>query len=299
MLVPGFILAAAALALRRRIPLPRAWKLSVIFTVCIAAISFALIAFDHWGARQVTTHDTGYTAIFFQHGRSLPGQIAEGIRRQIAEIGRLLIAGMWKTHSKEHDFLNINNWIYLAACIPIAIGWWKFSRDTADPLALMLPFYILLCIVYPYDSGTRFSVPIFPIIVASLWYFFKPFAEERAAMFLIFITIHTLVAIGFWLDDAAHVRHRYERWPEIQSVAAVIPPDANVIALRGEIDDRWLFLMWLTDRPVAPENLSDPITPAADWLVASSGDPLSPGFHLFTRIGNYQLEQRLSESRTP
>ena len=299
MLVPGSLLAAILHARRGRVPWPRALAIAAAFSISIAAASAALIAFDHWGIRQVASGDTGYTAIFFNPTRSLTGQIAEGARRQIAEIGRLLIPGMWKTHSREHEFLNINNLIYAAVFIPVSVGWWKFCRATTDPLALALPFFITLYIVYPYDSGTRFTVPLFPVLAGSVWFLLESLADKRAAIFLLLTIVHALVAIGFWLDDAAHVRRRYQSWPEIQRVAASIPPQAKVIALRinaprGDFDDRWMFLMCLTDRPVAPETLTDPVPPFVDWIVTSPSEPIQLGFQPEARVDDYRIEKRIS-----
>jgi 4-amino-4-deoxy-L-arabinose transferase-like glycosyltransferase len=298
MLVPGFVVAVMIRALGGGMSWRRAVAMAGVFTIFIAAVSWGLIVFDHWGIRQVASGDTGYTGIFFNPNRSLVGQIAEGTRRQIAEVGRLIIPGMWKTHSREHEFLSVNNLIYLAVFIPVAIGWWKFCRETNDPLAIALPFFIVLYIVYPYDSGTRFTVPVLAVLVGSIWFLLKSRADKRAEVFLVLIVIHTLVAIGFWVDDAAHVRRRYERWPEIERVAAAIGPEAKEIALRvdaprGDIDDRWMFLMWVTDRPVAPETVNDPIAPAADWIIATATEPIRAGFQTVSRMDDYQIEKRI------
>jgi hypothetical protein len=289
MLVPGFVLAVILRSLGGRITWPRAVAMAGVFTIVIAAVSWGLIAFDH----------SGYVGIFLNPNRSFVGLIAEGTRRQIAEVGRLIIPGMWKTHSREHEFLSVNNLIYVAVFIPVAAGWWRFCRETADPLALSLPFFIALYIVYPYDSGTRFTVPVFAVLAGSIWFLLKPLADKRAGLFLVLIVIHTLVAIGFWLDDAAHVRARYERWPEIERVAAAIPPQAKVIAMRinaprGDFDDRWMFLMCLTDRAVAPETLNDPVPQSVDWIITSPAEAIQPGFEPVARIDDYQIEKRIA-----
>jgi hypothetical protein len=298
MLVPGFFLALILRAFGGRISWGRAVAMAAVFTIIIALVSWGLIAFDHWGIRQVASGDTGYTGIFFNPNRSLVGQIAEGMRRQIAEVGRLIIPGMWKTHSREHEFLSVNNLIYVAVFIPVAVGWWKFCRETTDPLALALPFFIALYVVYPYDSGTRFTVPVLAVLAGSIWFLLKSHADRRVEIFFVLIVIHALVAIGFWVDDAAHVRDRYRRWPEIERVAAVIPPQAKVIALRvdaprGDIDDRWMFLMCVTDRPVAPETLKDPVAPAVDWIITTATEPIQAGFQPVARIDDYQIEKRI------
>jgi hypothetical protein len=296
MLVPGYLLALAFRLHHKKIPVTRAILVGVTFTLLIALISWTLIAYDHWGAKQkAAAGDTGYTQVFFQPDRSLPGQIAEGLRRQSSEIGRLLVPGMFKTHGHEHDFKNINVWIYAAVCVPVAIGWWRFTRQTADPLALMLPFYVALCVLYPYDSGTRFTVPVLAILAAGLWFGLKgtgPFIKGSCPLYLfpVLVVLHLIVSVGFWIDDAIHVHNRYKRWPEIQRVAAHIPSESKVLAMRGETDDRWMFLMWFTDRPVAPETTAEPGASFVDWIVAPRTEPDRPRFQTIEEIGDYKIE---------
>jgi hypothetical protein len=293
MLVPGYVIALLLRARAKEISLNRAAILAIVFTLIIGLVSYALIAYDHWGARQrEAAGDTGYTSVFFSPDRPLAGQIAEGLRRQSGEIGRLLIPGMFKSHGHEHDFTNVNVWIYAAICIPVAIGWWRFARITFDPLALMLPPYIALCVVYPYDSGTRFTVPVFAILVASVWYLFKP--TDRPAIFMALVVLHLIVSIIFWPIDAFHTHERYKAWPEIEQVAARVPPDAKVFAFRGEVDDRWMFLMWFTDRPVAYETTADPVASFVDCIVTSNSEPDSLGFQTSETVGLYKIESKTS-----
>ncbi len=292
LLVIGFTLALILRAMRRQITWTRAILCAASLGITIAAISWALIAFDHHGARAAGPAEIGYTDAFRAPDNSLTSQIIEGVRRQSAEVGRLLIPGMWKAHAVAHDWHALNTWIYLAVCVPVAIGWWKLCKTTADPLALTLPFYIALYVVYPFDSGTRFTVPMLPVLAASLWFILSPLRNNRAPVFLLLILFHVSVAIGYWIDDAAHVRHRWQHWPAIQQLARIIPPEAKIIALRGGTGDDWMFLMYVTDRPVAPESLNEPLTKDADWIVTSNPNESFSGFHPITQITNYKIETR-------
>jgi hypothetical protein len=297
MLVPGFVLAAAISARNRRILWRRAIALSVIVTLFTAVVSAGLIGYERWGARQqIAAGDTGYTQVFFQPDRSLAGQMAEGLRRQSSEVGRLLIPGMWKTHGHEHDFRNLNSWLYAVVCIPVAIGWWRLCRRTADPLALMLPFYIGLCVAYPFDSGTRFTVPVFAVLAGSVWFLLARLDDLRGFVFLVLVAVHAMVSVGFWISDAIHVYQRYAQMPEIRRVAEVIPTEAKVIALRvpgyrEDVDDRWMFLMWFTDRPVAPETTTVPVAGFVDWIITPIDQPDSKGFHTVAEVGDYRVER--------
>jgi hypothetical protein len=291
MLAPGYIIALALRAYAKKISPSRAAILASTLTLIIAVVSYALIAYDHWGARQKeAAGDTGYTSVFFSPDRPLGGQIVEGLRRQSGEIGRLLIPGMFKSYGHDHDFSNINVWIYAAACIPVAIGWWRFTRATFDPLALMLPFYIAVCVVYPYDSGTRFTVPVFAVLAGSAWFLVKP--TKRQAVFAALVVLHLIVSIGFWIVDVVDVHRGYKASPEIEQVAAEVPPETKVLALRGEVDDRWKFLMWFTDRPVAPEKTTDPVAPFVDCIINAKSEPDNSGFQTVKTIGQYKIESK-------
>jgi len=290
LLVVGFALAMAMRARRRQIGWGRAAASSAALGISIAAVSWGLIAFDHRGAREAGPAEIGYTDAFRMPGKSLAAQVAEGVRRQTAEVGRLLLPGLWKTHAREWDWLDVNTWIFLAACVPVAIGWWKLCKATADPLALTLPFYVALYVVYPFDSGTRFTVPMLPVLAACVWFVLSPLGAKRSLIFLVLVVLHALVAAGFWLDDVAHVRRRWEQWTPMEHVARAIPPQAKIIALRGSEDDRWMFLMYLCDRAVEPESLRQPVATFADWIVTSKAEPDWPGFHAVGQVDDYKLE---------
>ncbi len=106
------------------------------------------------------------------------------------------------------------------------------------------------------------------------------------------VVLHGLVATGFWLDDAAHVRRRWDQWPAMEHVARSIPPEAKIIALRPSVDDQWMFLMYLSDRPVEPDSVRQPVATDANWIVTSRAEPDSPGFHAVGQVDDYKLETR-------
>ena len=293
LLVIGFTLTMTILALRRQIAWGRAIACTAALAICIACVSWSLIAFDHQRAREAGPAEIKYTDAFRKPDRSVAAQIAEGVRRQTAEVGRLLLPGMWKAHAEEWNWKDINTWIFLITCVPVAIGWWKLCKSTADPLALTMPFYIALYVVYPFDSGTRFTVPMLPVLAASLWFLLSPLGARRGIFFLVLVVLHTFVAIGFWLDDAAHVRRRWQQWTAIEHVAAAIPPEAKIIAVRGPVNDDWMFLMYLTDRTVAPASMNLPVTKDVDWIVTSKAEPDWPGFHAVGQVDDYKLETRV------
>jgi hypothetical protein len=292
LLVVGFVIAVIIRAMRGQMTWARTAICSAPLGICIAAVSWGLIAFDHHGARAASPAEIGYTNAFRTQGDSLTAQIAEGVRRQTAEIARLLVPGLWKAHARAGDWGNINTWVFIIVCMPVAMGWWKLCRATADPLALTLPFYIALYVVYPFDSGTRFTVPMLPVLAASIWFVISPLGSNRTLFFWLLVVMHMSVSVGYWVQDAAHVRRRWNQWPTMEHVAKAIPPAAKVIALHGSVDDDWIFLMYLSDRPVAPELTHEPVATDADWIVASHMESDWPGFHAVKQVDDFKLETR-------
>ncbi len=65
---------------------------------------------------------------------------------------------MFKAYN-ESGWLDPNLLIYVPACLALAWAWWRLTRETADPLLLGVPFYVLLHVVYPYEAGRGSSYP--------------------------------------------------------------------------------------------------------------------------------------------
>ena len=226
-------------------------------------------------------------------------QVVEGFRRQTAEIGRLLIPGMWKAYSRPGQWLTFNTALYLLLCLPIAIGWWRFTRATLDPLVLMFPLNFALFVYWPFDQGTRFTVPMLPVLAGSVWYLLQSFEIKREAIFTIVIALHLLVSIGAWIRDARIVRQWNRQWPAMTIVAATLPPGSEPMDARGIDNEKWLFLEYLTDRQFVWTSPKEPIPQSMQWVITPQSLPSSPGFHTITAVEGIRIEQRDERASTP
>ena len=148
----------------------RAAASAAVVGLFAVALTLALVVLDRQGARRSAPGAVTYAQLLQAPGQSIVGQIVEGIRRQSAEVGRLLVPGMFRTYARQGEWLNINTWVFSVVFLLVTIGWWKFVKRTADPLALTFPFHFAACVAWPVDTGTRLTAPMLPVLAASVWF---------------------------------------------------------------------------------------------------------------------------------
>jgi hypothetical protein len=133
-----------------------------------------------------------------------------------------------------------------------------------------------------------------PVLAVAAWFAMEGLGKERAGIFLVLVVAHLAVSIGTWLHDLPRIRAWYRQWPAMEQVAAGFPPEANDIAVRDVDYERWLFLMYLADRQVAPEFPGEAVGPYVEWLLTPGTMPDSPGFHMVRQLQDLKLERRNS-----
>lgn len=169
--------AAAALRSRRE---PIVWPLQT----CALFIGLPAVLAAFW---LLQSDRVMPQLVRFQHPAlpASPGalgvQILEGLRLRIGEVGRLVIPGMFKSYGPPGDWLNPNMIAFLPLFSAVGWGWWLMSRRNQDVALLAVPFYFGLFVFWPYDQGTRYFLPLLPMMLLSLWALFRPLGT-RAEM---------------------------------------------------------------------------------------------------------------------
>jgi hypothetical protein len=213
-------------------------------------------------------------------------RLIEGLRLRISEVGRLLIPGMFKSYAASGDWLDINLVIYTPCFVLVAVGWWRFVRRRQDVLALTLPFYLAAYVIWSFDSGTRYLLPLLPVLVVSLWHALQPVAQYRALMFSILLLGHFAVAAGYWLViDLPRARACSAAWRPLAQLAAQIMPLADSGAAALPLCER-LLLTLVIDRPLLED---EPPAAKAQWIIDTDGVPVPDGFRLQAHAGAYRL----------
>jgi hypothetical protein len=161
-------------------------------------------------------------------------------------------------------------------------------------LLLMTPFYVLLYVVYPYEAGARFYIPLLPVFTVSLVRLVLSLPARRHLVVAALLCAHLVLAAGYELTvDAARARVATARWSEIDAIArAIVCRPDRVTALNASGDDIFMLELDL-DRPM-PFARPESISPDAEWIVANRKSPAVPRFELCAETDSLCLLRRQS-----
>ena len=276
-LTVGFALAMVIRWLRGDADLPRVLLALIpgIFATCAVGV---LIVHDHHAATldHVAVVVT-YTEQYRQENVSMRAQLLDGVRRQTADVGRLLIPGMWGSFAHFGQWLNFNTILYTLFTIPVAIGWWRLARQSADPLLWTVPFYAVMFVVWPFDQGTRFNVPMLPVMWASVWMMLSHWRRQRALILTIVLGLHLITSLFYLVGDDIKVARWNRTIPPMAELARRVNTDEPAVLIGGGSND---ILIWryLLDRPVRRLSNNEASPDETRWVLQLKTFRLRPGF---------------------
>lgn len=290
-LAAGFAAAMLVQKLRGQISWRRALVCTLIVGMAAIAVFLALKIYDDRTA--VGSGTVSYAQLTRENLDSPDSGVIEGLRRQTGDIGRLLTPGLWKTYARQGEWWNINTILFLLVCIPIALGWWRLARATADPLALTFPFYFVFCVCFPFDNGTRYTLPMLPVLAAAIWYACQALKGRAGKeIFLVLVVLHLSVTLGFWLNNSAIERRWAGEWPALTRAVTMIPIDQGAVAERGLPYEQWVSLMYLSDRQIDYLAKGEAAGANTRWLLLLKNAADEPGFQVVQQKEGIKLEQR-------
>ncbi len=293
MLAAGFGIAMILAAFKTRAD----WLLAITLTLCVglpaSAVVVATIKYD----RAMASLDEGrgftYLDDLTDPTVSFGSQILEGIRLRVSDVGRLAIPGMFKTYADPGEWFNVNMAIYLALSAMVAFGWWRFARHGHDVLALTLPFYLVLHVVWPFDQSVRFLVPMLPLVIVCLWFAAAIPPSRRTGLFGFLLLAHFAAAAGYWaFVDAPRTRGRFHQWPTIDRLAELIETEPGQVAASGLSEEIWSMLQFALNRPVPIMGIDGPISPDVHWVLTPSTAKEPNEFSTRHTAGGYRLSTR-------
>ncbi len=266
----------------------RSWAEAITFTAVVAlpatVLVLAFVLREHALVRTAFDNTTYLTQLTDQHV-----DIPEGLRLRIGEIGRLLLPGMMKAYGRPHDWLNINALLYLILAAFIAPGWWRAARRTTDPLVVTLPFYFAFYILWPFDQGVRFMLPLLPVLWLSVWHMLEVLPRGRGLVVVLLVVAHLGVAIGYWVRELAKVRQLDGLWPEVMTVSQPLGRRDTVVATQGIPAEQQLMLWVALDRMLKNANGPQDIEDRTDCVIAGVDAPHPRGFVQQRVVGRYIL----------
>jgi hypothetical protein len=281
----GFGVVMAAAAWRGTL----SWRRALLSTLAIGVpASVVVLGFALHDRAMAPAGSITYMDVIIDKHNTWYGQLAEGARLRINEIGRLLVPGMYKAYGR--DWLDVNLLIYIPLVALVLAGWWRLFRSRRDMLAALFPFYLALYLVWPYEQGTRFFTPLLPLLAACLWFALRPLAPYRQRLFAASAVGHLAVALGFWLvHDRPHAIQNHESWPDVRHLAQPISEDYGPSALMDTPQNMGLLFQFVLDRRVREIPLEAPLDPDIRWLVMPSHEPSPAGFTQRAEAGEFKL----------
>jgi hypothetical protein len=290
LLAVGFGLSLGWKALQRQTSWSRAIALTLVLGVPGSlAISEFLIA-DRAAAE--AEHGRTYLSNFGDSAANPLASYLEGARLAIRDSGRVIVPGMFKAY-QERGWRDLNLILYFPVCAACAFGWQRLVRTTIDPLLLMTPFYVLLYVLYPYEAGARFYIPLLPVFAAGFIPLLDLLPARRHILVAGAFAAHLVLAAGYWLTaDSARGRVAMARWRELEPIAQSIAQKPECIAAADVSGDDVFMLELMLDHRI-PFADHGPIPSTTEWLLAKrNAGPAAANFVRCTEAKSLCLMRR-------
>ncbi|HEV8000310.1 MAG TPA: hypothetical protein VGP63_10550 [Planctomycetaceae bacterium] len=294
MLAAGFGLSLGWQALRGRVGWPRAVTITLALGLPAAGCVIGFMRMEQATASQESART--YLTNFGDSARSPLASYLEGVRLAVRDSGRVVIPGMFKAY-QDTGWLDPNLLIYVPLSFVLAWSWWRLTRQTADPLLLGVPFYVLLHVVYPYEAGARFFVPLLPLFAASLAALVK--SEDRRRVFAVaaFCGAHMLIAVIYWLAvDGPRALAEARRGEEIAAICRQMASETPRVGAVNLSENELLMLELQLDRSVTPRK-PGALPPADEWLVSGRRSQPGGSYRLSATTTSFALSRRESDSQ--
>jgi hypothetical protein len=289
MLAVGFGMSFGWQALRRHVTWLRAATLTLALSMPAALCVAGFMRMEQATATQESART--YLSNFGDSARSPLASYLEGVRLAVRDSGRVVVPGMFKAYN-ETGWSDPNLLIYVPVCIGLAWAWWQVARRTADPLLLGVPFFVLLHIVYPYEAGARFFVPLLPVFVASLASLVKPQARRGMFAGATFCAAHMLIAIVYWLAvDSPRAEAEARQGDEIAAISRQIGRGSSHVGAIGLSDNEILMLELELDRRVAKRK-AGAAAAGAEWFVSARRSELDVTYRVTLATESFALSRR-------
>lgn len=295
LLPAAFGLREAWRALRRGTGTARA----LATTTPLLAASLAVVALLHFHGTHTVEAAGGDAKTYAEHfvpaDGSFLGAAVEGVRLRVSACGRLLLPGFTKVYSRAGEWLHPATLAYVALFAALAAGWWAAFRASGDLLLLVGPSWLLLHVFWPFDQGTRYLVPVLPVLVLSLWAAAARLGRFRPAAFRILAAAHLVAAVVYGVRGFRSLE-THDRWPAVERCRAAIATDPGRVAVRG-LDHDWRNLLaFHLDRNVRD---LDPAAAPPDglrWIISPPGLPGLPAFEERLRDRDFVVLRRIDDA---
>lgn len=224
----------------------------------------------------------------------------EGLRLRISSVGQITLPGMLKAYNQTGSWMHVNMFVYGTWFFVVLAGWWYLVRRRNDVFALLLPFYFAIYIIWPFDQGARFLVPMAPVLMASAWYGMRRLPIRYTSALGMCVFMHCSVAIVYWAGmDAPRAYALHQNWPHVDRLighmefAGASQPSAVVgVSPKQRTRVRLMFELCI-DRPVDEYSTLQSVPESVQWVVLPEDVSWGDSYELIERAGDFQLIRRL------
>ncbi len=232
--------------------------------------------------------------------QTYPQRISNGLRLRVSEIGRLTVPGLLKATSSKESWLDINTLVHIPIVLILSIGWWKLASDRRDVLSLTFPFYVGLCILWPFDGGTRFLFPMLPLLMAALAYAIRRITLLPPTVTGVFLVGHASVAIFYWvLIDLPRTVEANNDWPIIEQVAGELDLPVGSYATLELSGEKRAMLQLETDLPIPDVRSREQIGSHFSYLITPADAPVIENFAPSVVVGSIAIQKRIDSEAVP
>lgn len=310
MIIPGFGLAMLAAAWGDRSRVLRAVLVSALIGGTAATVFLTVRTLDDRRA----SGDCAYTywdQLFkpVTSDKSLVGRIPEGTLIQMCDLYRVVVPGMYKSRTKGNDLLHVNTLVALVVTAVAGVGWLQMARGRGDVWTWTFPCYLALNVVWGADVGTRYTLPVMPVVWAACWLGFTQLVPRVALWAAFPATAHAIVGMAAWLTiDLPRTRELNRHWNDAAALCTQLDADAAALGSWALTPEQTQLFRFLLDRDVTP--LADDVMyqrhvpaavgtviattsrPSPAWVVADDRAPTPSGYVERAVAGPYRLLHR-------
>jgi hypothetical protein len=290
----GFGLMMLWAAYERQVSWTRAVATTLAVGIPASLVILGLLRYEARMAELTNLEARTYLDYFDSPDLSPLAQMTEGLRLRISETGRLMLPGMFKTYSRAGVWLNPNIVLYSTVFLVLGWGWWQLAGRTREVFALTLPFYLGIYLIYPYDQGTRYLLPLLPLMVACLWTVLERMPRQQYRVLGVLLACHLSVAVGNSVRQTWQFHEIDRQWPEIDTVASVIGQAPGRVVARKLPTGAREMLQLALDRKIEVETGEEHGDGPVQWIVAPQGAPAYEGFAIHNQGTHLQLQERIA-----
>ena len=239
-----------------------------------------------------------YGNTFQQAATERPHQLFEGIRRNIEVVGRIIVPGFSKAYGKPYDWKSTNTLIGILCVIPVSLGWWRLVRKRRDLFVQLLPAYVALYSIWPFDQGTRFLTVMLPVLMASAWKGLSPLYRRPVLVGRLYLAAHLGVALVYWIGvDRPRAQETASHWQIVDQLANEIGEHSkNGAAADDDLKTRRMLQLALDENIFEYEDNTE-LPERIRWFLSPQNEPPPQGFVSQLKVGNlvyYVLETELA-----